>query len=466
MADAEEREAQQPTSLPRSPGEGRVGASEGASLPLFGSDVSRPIAWRDGRVVQVAEFQRHVAAIAHALPPRGEMIDLCEDRYWFIASYAAALSRRHTVLLPPSRVEQVVREVEAANSESYRIDDAFIERICREAGADSSEPSILQGAIAMVGYTSGSTGTPQPNPKRWRGLRASTALNAAMIRHAVNAAAEDVLWLVATVPPQHMYGMELSVLLPLLDRMAVHAGRPLFPADIARALADVPAPRVLISTPVHLRALVDSTQSFPDVAAVVSATAPLDQTLAQAVEQKLRAPLLEMFGSTETCVIATRRTAAEDRWQSYDGVSLEPSEHNTRVNAPWFAHPVVLQDVIECVGAREFIVRGRNADMIEVAGKRASLADLTRRVLALEGVKDAAVFQPEPTQAGGISRVAALVVAPTLTVREILEHLTASVDPAFLPRPLMLVDALPRNEVGKLPREKLLAALKNKAGRD
>jgi acyl-coenzyme A synthetase/AMP-(fatty) acid ligase len=427
---------------------------------------SRPIAWRDGHVIALAEFQRHVGAIAHALPPRGEMIDLCEDRYWFIASYAAALSRRHTVLLPPSRVEQVVREVEAAKPESYRIDDASVERICREAGAASCELSIPQDAIAMIGYTSGSTGTPQPNPKRWRGLRVSTAHNVGIIRRTVNAAAEEVLWLVATVPPQHMYGMELSVLLPLMDRMAVHAGRPLFPADIARALAEVPAPRVLISTPVHLRALIDSTQAFPDVAAVVSATAPLDEGLAQAVEHKLRAPLLEMFGSTETCVIATRRTAVEDRWQLYDGVSLAPSEHKTRVNAPWFANPVELQDVIELIGTREFVVRGRNADMIEVAGKRASLADLTRRVMAIEGVKDAALFQPDPIQAGGIARVAALVVAPALSARAILDKLATSVDPAFLPRPLVLIDALPRNEVGKLPREKLLAALRKKADRD
>jgi acyl-coenzyme A synthetase/AMP-(fatty) acid ligase len=33
------------------------------------------------------------------------------------------------------------------------------------------------------------------------------------------------------------------------------------------------------------------------------------------------------------------------------------------------------------------------------------------------------------------------------------------VDPVFLPRPLVLLRRLPRNEVGKLPREALLAAL-------
>jgi acyl-coenzyme A synthetase/AMP-(fatty) acid ligase len=56
--------------------------------------------------------------------------------------------------------------------------------------------------------------------------------------------------------------------------------------------------------------------------------------------------------------------------------------------------------------------------------------------------------------------VAALVVAPTLTPESIAEQLARSVDSAFIPRPLLKVAALPRNEVGKLPREKLLAALR------
>jgi acyl-coenzyme A synthetase/AMP-(fatty) acid ligase len=102
--------------------------------------------------------------------------------------------------------------------------------------------------------------------------------------------------------------------------------------------------------------------------------------------------------------------------------------------------------------------------MIEVAGKRASLADLTRRLLAIEGVKDAAVFQPDQDVVGTIYRVAAAVVAPGLNAKHILECLAGSVDPAFLPRPLMLVDALPRNELGKLPRGKLLELLASRSG--
>jgi len=105
-------------------------------------------------------------------------------------------------------------------------------------------------------------------------------------------------------------------------------------------------------------------------------------------------------------------------------------------------------------------VRGRNADMVEVAGKRASLADLTRRLASIPGVSDAVVFQPDDADGATVRRLAALVVAEGITEAAVLEKLAQAVDPAFLPRPLVLVPRLPRNEVGKLPRAQLLAALK------
>jgi acyl-coenzyme A synthetase/AMP-(fatty) acid ligase len=257
-----------------------------------------------------------------------------------------------------------------------------------------------------------------------------------------------------------MYGLETSVLLGLLSDMAVHAGRPLFPADIAAALEEVPEPRVLVTTPVHMRAIVASGQKFPRVALVLSATAPLDAELAKQIEAQLDTTLLEMFGSTETCVIATRRTSSEQSWHLYPEVMLEPDAEGVNVNAPWFAAQMRLQDVIERQPGNRFVIRGRNADMVDVAGKRASLADLTRRLLAIPGVQDAVVFQPDAAASGVVRRVAALVVAPTLTPEAILDQLAHSVDPAFIPRPLLKVASLPRNEVGKLPRARLLAAIR------
>jgi acyl-coenzyme A synthetase/AMP-(fatty) acid ligase len=437
--------------------------AQGSTLiPTLVGDDSRVIAWHAGRLIMQGEFLDDVAKVLAKLPASDSMINLCEDRYNFLVTYLAGVIAGHRVLLPPTRVEQVVKEIESLHEGSYRIDDAVMTQGSDEHAEIALETKADQ--LAMIGYTSGSTGQPSAQAKRWRALHASAAHNSAAMRRAMNLRECDNAFIVATVPPQHMYGMELSVLLPLLGGMAVHSGRPLFPADIASALAQVPEPRVLVSTPVHLRAIAQSTQAFPPTSLIVSATAPLDKALASAVEAKLKAPLLEMFGSTETCVIATRRTAMDDYWHAYEAVTLEPQVDGTRVDAPWFQQAVTLQDLLELGPDDRFAVRGRNADMIEVAGKRASLADLTRRLLAIEGVKDAAVFQPDQDEVGTIYRVAAAVVAPGMNAKQILKHLASTVDAAFLPRPLMLVDALPRNDVGKLPRGKLLELLASRSG--
>jgi acyl-coenzyme A synthetase/AMP-(fatty) acid ligase len=261
-----------------------------------------------------------------------------------------------------------------------------------------------------------------------------------------------------------MYGMELSVLMPLLGDAAVHAGQPLFPVDVATALGDVPRPRILVSTPVHLRVLLDSGIRLPALDLIVSATAPMGSDLAAALEHRFDTALLEMFGSTETCVIASRRTAHEETWRPYQGIRLAQGEESTRVGAPWLEAAVELQDVLRLQHDGSFVVIGRNSDMIEVAGKRASLSDLTRRLLAIPGVSDAVVFQPDPEVTATARRVAALVVTNSgLTEAEIKAGLAPSVDPVFLPRPLVIVDRLPRNEVGKLPRAQLLAMLEARA---
>src|SRR5690606_17799879 len=100
---------------------------------------------------------------------------------------------------------------------------------------------------------------------------------------------------VATVPPQHMYGMEMSVLLPLVGGVAVHEARPFFPVDIAAALAAAPLPPLLVTTPVHLRALVESGVALPTLAGIVVSTAPLPHALARAAEAACGCEVRELF---------------------------------------------------------------------------------------------------------------------------------------------------------------------------
>ena len=122
-----------------------------------------------------------------------------------------------------------------------------------------------------------------------------------------------------------------------------------------------------------------------------------------------------------------------------------------------------MHDALEPVGPRQFILHGRHEDIVKIAGKRASLDDLNRRLRDIEGVQDGVFLCPESD--GRIaSRLVAFVVAPTLDEGTIRTELALSMDPIFLPRPMYLVDSLPRNETGKLPREAVLALLREVRG--
>ena len=438
-------------------------------LPLLtASDLARPLARSKAGTVSAAQFLAHVQAVADELPVSPAAVNLCEDRYAFLVAFCALALRGQVNLLPSSRALRAIDEVMAAHPGCYAIGEQALDRTppgywqmlsldgLLPAPAESLPLWIPARQLVAIGYTSGSTGTPSANPKTWGSFHASNAGNLKMLQGVVGQRFE----VVATVPPQHMFGMEMSILLPLLGEVSVHAGRPFFPADIAAALAEICEPRVLVTTPVHLRALVESGIELPRIAAILSATAPMSVELAQAAEQRFAAPVLEVFGSTETCVFASRRPTVDEDWSLYDGVTLHPQPDGTAVSAPQLGSSVTLADIVTLSDAgRHFRLRGRHADMLEIAGKRASLSDLSRRLLAIPGVKDGVVFQLSDGDSLGVHRIAALVLAPGLDEHTILDALRLAIDPLFLPRPLRLVAALPRNEIGKLPRAALIALL-------
>ena len=97
--------------------------------------------------------------------------------------------------------------------------------------------------------------------------------------------------------------------------LVLDSGRPFFPADIAAALGRVASPRALVTTPFHLKALLDADVALPPLDLVLCATAPLSPQLAARAEQKLGAPLVEIYGCTEAGQVATRRTTAGAEWR-------------------------------------------------------------------------------------------------------------------------------------------------------
>ena len=192
------------------------------------------------------------------------------------------------------------------------------------------------------------------------------------------------------------------------------------------------------------------------VEGILSATMPLSTELAMQAEQLCSAPVHEIYGSTETGAIALRRPASQESWRARAGMRLWRNGNDAWIEGGHLARAVALPDRLRLASEYEFTLVGRPDDMVKVAGKRASLEALNRELQRIPGITDGTFFVPE-TAPRGSTRLSALVVAPTLTARAITAALRQRIDPVFLPRPLLIVDALPRNATGKLPREGLLA---------
>ena len=432
------------------------------ALPLIGS--YRPLApllvSTEGPLSQ-ARFVGQALALAQTLPRAGFVLNLCESRHAFLLGFAAALLRGQTSLLPPNKTAATVAAIRARYPDSYVLsDDAAMTQavpVPLDLACDDwpgPPPVIAAGHVAALPFTSGSTGEPLPHAKSWGGL----VTHAGLLSRRLGFAGAHIA---ATVPPQHTYGLETTVLAALAGGAVSHCARPFFPQDLSTVLSSLPAPRLLITTPVHLHALVQARLRMPPLAGIVSATAPLSPGLAAAAEQWLAAPLHEIYGSTESGAIATRRTTAGELWQPLPGVSIAGDEDGAMVAGPHLDQPVRLADLLETLEDGHVRLLGRSGDMLKVAGKRMSLAELNHLLLAIPGVEDGVVFLPDTADAAAtVIRPAALVVAPTLDEQQILDLLRQSVDPAFLPRPLRRVARLPRNELGKLPRAALQALLR------
>ena len=294
---------------------------------------------------------------------------------------------------------------------------------------------------------------PVPHAKSWGSLVRNARAEASRLgllaapRHAI----------VGTVPAQHMYGFESTVLLAMHGNAPFWSGKPFYPQDIAAALRAVPSPRLLVTTPFHLRALLAADVELPAITLLLSATAPLAGELAADAEGRLRAPLHEIYGCTETGQLASRRLLDDPAWLPLDGVRLQRVAGQVLASGGHIEGTIALADEIELLADGRFMLLGRNADLISIAGKRTSLAYLNHQITAIPGVVDAAFFQPDDASATGTTRLCAFAVAPELSVQQLLARLRQRVDAAFLPRPLLLVDSLPRNSTGKLPRSELQA---------
>ncbi|AKS43361.1 AMP-binding protein [Wenzhouxiangella marina] len=430
-----------------------------SDLPLIERALDDVLLHLHDQELSVAAYLGRAMALSAQLPPRTPVVNLCQNRGHFSIGFAAVLLAGGHNLLPANRLPATIDALLEQHPGACVLADCAMDRlsvpVIHPADVDSSSladriPSIPAHQLAAVVFTSGSTGASSRILKPWATLYHSARLNQASFgpRHPVHA--------LATVPPQHMWGLETSVLLPWFAPITMHDAQPFFAADIVASLQQLPEPRVLISAPVHLRVLDEADSELPKLETIYSATAPLSPKLAQRLESGTGSEVREIYGCSETGCLAQRRSARGEGWTPFAGFEFDGGPRRFRVRADHLPETVELMDELAFDAQGRFELIGRSSDLVNVAGKRASLAELTRILLDIPGVVDGVIFQPPAQREGRVERLAALVVAPGLDAASLRARLAERIDAAFLPRPLRLVEALPRAESGKLPQHALM----------
>jgi acyl-coenzyme A synthetase/AMP-(fatty) acid ligase len=301
-------------------------------------------------------------------------------------------------------------------------------------------------------FTGGSTG----RPRIWSKTVENLAGEAAHLVQAYGFGPEDRI--VATVPAFHIYGLLYSVLAPLIAGAAVSAHAPSFPREIADAGKTVDA-TVLISVPVHYRAMRETGVYCRHLRAAFSSAGPLDAIDAEAFHEKTGTGITEIYGSTETGGIAARcRAAGQRSLHPFPVVQWRTASGRLCVRSA-FLSPELPTDAEGFFRTADraaesdeggFLLLGREDGVVKMAGKRVDTEEIREQIRSFAGVRDAfvAAFSVDTGRGTELGALVEGEVDPSALRR----HLIGRLPPHAVPRRLRAVKKIPVTAAGKFDR--------------
>jgi len=148
---------------------------------------------------------------------------------------------------------------------------------------------------------------------------------------------------------------------------------------------------VWISSPMLLDALGEDRvgpRLRGSVSLLVSSAGSLSAATSERLHRQLDILPDEIYGSTETGVIASRRH--QQTWQPFDGVSFgQDAEGALWADSPWSGGRFQTADLVERTPDGGFLLLGRKDRIIKFEDKRVSLTQIEHSLLQHEWIADA-----------------------------------------------------------------------------
>ncbi len=419
----------------------------------------------------IGEIADSAAGIRDAFIRRGvpadEPVCLCiEDRALLLAALLASMAGAPPFILPHALQPQVLGEIREARPFRLILADSAIDppegteviRIeeCRPNPGDRPLTCVRTPDRAFVSlFTGGSTG----RPRIWSKTPANLLGEAINLARTFGIRQIDLL--LSTVPPQHIYGLLGSVLLPFVASAQVLHRTCTFPQEILSALQNEAA-TVLVGVPIHYRALRSEDLQRFSLRLALSSAAPLDSEDAAFFLEKTGLAVTEIYGSTETGGIAIRSYRANhDAWEPFSCIDWKIVSDHLAVRSNFVSPELpcdaegffITADRVAKAGVNRFTLLGRADHIVKVAGKRVDLEEVRERIRRIPGVRDA-VVTAVPLTGARQAQIAALV-ATDLSIRELRTAIRTMDEHYGRPRRLRVVKTIPVLPNGKINRQEV-----------
>jgi fatty acid CoA ligase FadD36 len=348
-------------------------------------------------------------------------------------------------------------------------------------------PEPAPESTAMVIYTSGTTGL----PKGVLLSRQAIAADLDALAQAWQWTADDVL--VHGLPLFHVHGLVLGLLGSLrIGNRFVHTGRPT-PAGYAQARSEAGGTLYFAVPTVWSRVVADESaaQALRPARLLVSGSAPLPVPVFDRLAELTGHRPIERYGASESLITISTRADGERRagWVGLPVAGVEtrllddnggPVPHDgetvgkLQVRGPmmfdgYLNRPEATAEAFEPDGwyrtgdvavvdseGMHRIVGRESVDLIKSGGYRVGAGEIETSLLGHPGVQEAAVVGLPDEDLG--QRIVAFVVGSSeLKADELINYVAQELSVHKRPREVRIVDALPRNAMGKVLKKQLLA---------
>ena len=347
-------------------------------------------------------------------------------------------------------------------------------------GVDGVVPRLADDLAAML-YTSGTTG-------RSKGAMLShgnLASNALTLHASWGFEPGDVL--LHILPVFHVHGLFVALHTAMLNASEVRFLRRF---DVDTVIDELPAATVMMGVPTHYSRLLEDTrfdeERCSNIRLFTSGSAPMTVELHGRMERRTGHEVLERYGMTETGMI-TSNPYRGDRIAgtvgfALPGISIRVHDEDDREvppGAPGVVHVrgpnvfagywrlpdrtraefrddgwFVTGDIGHLDSEGRLTLEGRSSDMIITGGLNVYPREIEQVLDVQDTVVESAVIGLPDDDLGEIV-VAIVVATPEFEERSVLADLGRRLAAFKVPKRLAILDALPRNAMGKVQKAQL-----------